>query len=237
MKLVDGEEWIPLRQAVVEVAQVYSRFMLCEPAAALETAQAAIVRRLNYQFADSRASRWMLIFNKQGDTPEWRQDNQDAPEIPGPFWSIYERADIVFADDWIAGEFSFSCTGRDEVDDWAPDAFGFAVGVEVTRKGLPIIGDDNSNDGISNARFRGIEQIIEERRGARRKWNWEGAICEIVAQANNNPDGLPEGYGAQAKIGQMLAQWFRNNQNGEPAQSEIGLRAAKIMQTIESHLK
>lgn len=237
MKLVDGEEWIPLRQAVVEVAQVYSRFMLCEPAAALETAQAAIVRRLNYLFADSRASRWMLIFHKQGDTPEWRQDNQDAPVIPVTFWSIYERADIVFADDWIAGEIAFSCTGRDEVDDWAPDAFGFAVGVEVTRKGLPLIGDDNSNGSISNARFRGIEQIIEERRGARQKWNWEGAICAVLAMANNDPDGLPVGYGAQTRIGQMLRQWFLDNQSGEPASSEIGLRASKIMQAIESNRK
>lgn len=31
-----------------------------------------------------------------------------------------------------------------------------------------------------------------------------GAVTAVAAEANRNPDGLPEGYGAQAQIEKMI---------------------------------
>ena len=49
--------------------------------------------------------------------------------------------------------------------------------------------------------------------GRPRKWDWEAALAHIIALANK-PDGLPTGAGAQARIEELLAQWFID-QTGE----------------------
>lgn len=65
------------------------------------------------------------------------------------------------------------------------------------------------------------------------KWKWEGALIHLIAVANT-PDGLPEGAGAQARIGELIANWFAaNSEDGStPAESEIKLRARLIMDEL-----
>lgn len=65
------------------------------------------------------------------------------------------------------------------------------------------------------------------------KWDWEGAMANIVAEANRNPDGLPEGFGALASIEKMLATWFLNSTGKSPAESEVRRRAHRIMEALK----
>ena len=64
------------------------------------------------------------------------------------------------------------------------------------------------------------------------KWDWEGALAFIVSQAQQ-PDGLPTGPGAQARIEEIMASWFTEETEDAPAPSQIRLRAARIMETLE----
>jgi len=64
------------------------------------------------------------------------------------------------------------------------------------------------------------------------KWNWEGAMAHIVSVAQH-PDGLPEGDGAQARIEDMIANWFISETGNSPAVSQIRKRAASIMGSIK----
>lgn len=64
------------------------------------------------------------------------------------------------------------------------------------------------------------------------KWNWEGALEHLVAQAQK-PDGLPSGPGAQAAIERMLSDWFVENENGAPAESQIRTHVQRVMRRIE----
>ena len=64
------------------------------------------------------------------------------------------------------------------------------------------------------------------------KWDWEGALAFVIAQAQQ-PDGLPTGPGAQARIEEMIAAWFDKETGDSPAPSQIRQRAAKIMNMLE----
>lgn len=68
--------------------------------------------------------------------------------------------------------------------------------------------------------------------GRPRKWNWEGVLIHLIAVANK-PDGLPDEKGAQAQIGELMADWFAANYDGDaPAESEIKKRAKLIMAEV-----
>lgn len=147
-------------------------------------------------------------------------------------WMVLDTANQFARCDWLTGEFSFAR----HAENGPQEAFGFVMGVEVDRTNLPLVGSIlDSPD--TNIAIKNVERLssAQERRGRPRKWDWEGAICAVLAEAQRNPDGLPTGYGAQTQVGNMIRQWFLDNQDGEPATSEIGQRAAKIMQAIESH--
>ena len=62
------------------------------------------------------------------------------------------------------------------------------------------------------------------------KWDWEGALAAVVAEANSL-DGLPEGHGAQAAIERIIADHFGAE---GPSESQVRLRAAKIMEALEA---
>lgn len=68
--------------------------------------------------------------------------------------------------------------------------------------------------------------------GRPRRWDWEGAIVAVLAEAQK-PDGLPTGHGAQARIEEMIADWFTQETGECPSPSQVRQRAAKIMQMIE----
>lgn len=68
------------------------------------------------------------------------------------------------------------------------------------------------------------------------KWDWEGALAFIVSQAQL-PDGLPTGPGAQARIEEMMANWFTGETGDAPAPSQIRQRAANIVRSLETSKK
>lgn len=225
------DEWIPLREAVVEAAKAYSQFMLCTPQECLEHALARIMSRLQRGISSARAHLWEYSVKKGDVTIEVHRGvkHQFDDVIPDQFWTNIN----LFADsgvfDWVAGEFSYEFDGPD-----GTYGRGAAVDVEVFRYGLPLIAGSWGQE--EPAVFPRAVSPSFETRGRKRAWNWEGAMCALIAEANT-PNGLPEGYGAQAEIGRMLAKWFNENQSGEPAPSEIGLRAAQIMTAIDNSRK
>lgn len=64
------------------------------------------------------------------------------------------------------------------------------------------------------------------------KWDWEGAMTFVVAQAQH-PDGLPTGQGAQARIEELIANWFTDSTGDAPSTSQIRKRASNIMAALE----
>ena len=64
------------------------------------------------------------------------------------------------------------------------------------------------------------------------KWDWEGALAHIIAQAQT-PDGLPTGHGSQARLEEMIADWFIAQTGEAPAQSQIRNRASKVVRTLQ----
>jgi len=64
--------------------------------------------------------------------------------------------------------------------------------------------------------------------GRPRKWDWDEAMAYVVALANK-PDGLPTGAGAQARIEELIQQWFLDKDGNAPALSQIRQRVQKIM--------
>jgi hypothetical protein len=64
------------------------------------------------------------------------------------------------------------------------------------------------------------------------KWDWEGALSYIIAQAQT-PDGLPTGHGSQARLEEMIAEWFITHTGDSPAQSQIRNKASKIVRTLQ----
>jgi len=67
--------------------------------------------------------------------------------------------------------------------------------------------------------------------GIEAKWDWEGAIAHVAAVANR-PDGLPEGPGAQAKIEEIIMNWFIDSTGDAPTASEVRRRASKVMSEV-----
>lgn len=63
------------------------------------------------------------------------------------------------------------------------------------------------------------------------KWDWDAALAHIVALANK-PDGLPDGPGAQARIEELIAEWFIERSGDAPAISQIRTRAQKIVRSM-----
>lgn len=69
--------------------------------------------------------------------------------------------------------------------------------------------------------------------GRPQKWDWEGAMASVIAQAQH-PDGLPTGPGAQARIEALISDWFVQQVQEAPSPSQVRQRAAKIIQMIET---
>ena len=65
------------------------------------------------------------------------------------------------------------------------------------------------------------------------KWNWDGALAYVVSQAQT-PDGLPIGDGAQARLEEMISEWFVQESGDSPAVSQVRQRAALIMKTLQT---
>jgi hypothetical protein len=64
-------------------------------------------------------------------------------------------------------------------------------------------------------------------------WDWDGVMAFVVSIAQH-PDGLPTGRGAQARIEEIMRDWFINEVGSAPSASQVRQRAAKIMRMIET---
>ena len=69
--------------------------------------------------------------------------------------------------------------------------------------------------------------------GRPQKWDWEGAIA-FVASVAQHPDGLPIGPGAQARVEELISQWYISEVGEAPSASQVRQRAAKVMRMIET---
>lgn len=222
----DSEEWIPIREAVSQVAEAYAKELRETFPIAREHAIAALLRSLRLNRCRGKATEWGVRLD--GRKARWITSDKTGPEIPATIWMFFELASEKVHFDWVSGDLMVNGFTPSAGVPYTAWAFDFAV----SCVGIPLVGAHRAGSG----RHRLPIRLIEERRGRTRKWDWEGAICSIISQANSL-DGLPEGYGAQAKIGRMLSEWFRDNQGGEPVPSEVGARAAMIVAAIEADRK
>ena len=80
--------------------------------------------------------------------------------------------------------------------------------------------------------------LLDWRRSTGRppRWDWEGALAHIVSLAQH-PDGLPTGSGAQARVEEMIAEWFTEEAGDAPSESQIRQRASKVMRMIAGQKK
>lgn len=154
-----------------------------------------------------------IIENKCGKTTK-----SDNCPVAVEFWGGQ-----IVRQDWMRGEFSML------VD---PHGMAFmceAFGVRFAREDIVIM--NPGRDLRSKVR---PSLMTEERRtgGAQTRYDWEGALIALIALANN-PDGLPTGPGANARLVEVMAMWFQKNGGIEPSQSALKQRAAKILNETE----
>jgi hypothetical protein len=66
--------------------------------------------------------------------------------------------------------------------------------------------------------------------GRPQKWDWEGALIAIIRVADL--DGLPQGPGAQAQIGELISDWFVKTTGNHPSESQIRQYASRIAKAV-----
>lgn len=130
-----------------------------------------------------------------------------------------DTADIFFS----SGEFFVS---EFENADYSAEFFGMSFDyarIEMLIPNAPL-GSTSSDPRIGGN--------THSRVGRPPKWNWEGALAHVIAKAQT-PDGLPVGSGAQARIEEIISEWFVEETGECPAPSQIRQRAATIMRSLE----
>lgn len=238
----DQEEWIPLRDAVKDVAFAMSQYLFCNPRECIDPALQIVKEYGALGFLRFRAKRWFSYLNdpkrENYDVKRLNSCSGEIDNITMGFWINEKLYDNPFelSHVWYLDGIGFCapyfCDDGEELEIYVS-----AFGVEVTRRGLPIIGDGADRSGApSNEASDELEPLqkamrLREVRGRPRKWDWEGAWAALVAEAHT-PDGLPEGEGAQARIARIMANWFQQKYGEEPADSEIRKRAAAVLEAI-----
>jgi hypothetical protein len=72
------------------------------------------------------------------------------------------------------------------------------------------------------------------KRGRPKKWDWEAALAHVAAVLSRDPDGLPEGRGAQAKIERVIADWFVETAGEAPSEGEVRNRARLVFDSASA---
>lgn len=137
---------------------------------------------------------------------DWIPDDRDIREI----W--FPTSELLYS------EF--------EHPEYAADFSGIAFELNRIEMLLPSVSTNNLRTETHDAIKRSAHI------GRPRKWDWEGALAAIIAEAQT-PDGLPTGHGAQAKIETMIAEWFEASAGGSPSISQIRQRASKVIGLIQ----
>jgi hypothetical protein len=66
--------------------------------------------------------------------------------------------------------------------------------------------------------------------GRPRKWDWDGALIEMIRVAEL--DGLLQGPGTQARIAKLLSDWFVMTAGDHPPESQIREYASRIARAV-----
>lgn len=80
--------------------------------------------------------------------------------------------------------------------------------------------------------FRNLEPYRSSFSGSKNKggrlpeWNWEEAEAHVREKF---PDGIPMGRGTQAKIVNLMAEWFSETYDKEPGKTELNRHAAALV--------
>lgn len=127
---------------------------------------------------------------------------------------------------WLfpSGEF-LDCSNFERAD-FEAEFRGLAFSAAAIELMLPNHRLDSKFIGEVNA------NAVTVRLGRPQKWDWEGALSHVITQAQT-PDGLPTGHGSQARLEEMIADWFIVQTGEAPAQSQIRNRASKIVQGLQ----
>jgi hypothetical protein len=147
----DQEEWIPLRQAVAEVATVYHEALKGDYYEARQSAIKTIQHRLCSGIITARCRSYGLrYYRKDGrvkalsphknDDPDKPLIESDFKRIPLRIWFYISNSPVVpkrKRADWVVGDFSFNFEHEFfSRERW--DVVGYAVEVEVSKRGLPF---------------------------------------------------------------------------------------------------
>ena len=169
----------------------------------------AIIKRAASGIVEARASR--LVKSGPGEGED------EDHSLPKEFWDGWS-----LIPNWEQGDFLAKFEMRGMMEEW--QAFDVRFNPEQIQKMATA-----AATAIVSLPLATLNNTAAKRAT---KYDWEGALIAVVSVANS-PDGLPTGYGAQAKIERMLARWFRKNQDMEPAPSELRVRAKRILTEVE----
>ncbi|WP_430416294.1 hypothetical protein [Parasphingorhabdus sp.] len=147
--------------------------------------------------------------------------NWDTGEVSS---KVYEaRGDI---EDHLFWDRDEHLVYENMADYWDAHLQGLSFDKSVIEMMLPTAESAFVSNGSSISSNRSF-------RGRPTKWDWEGAITQIVSLAQH-PDGLPTGHGAQAKIEESIADWFITETGESPSKSQIRQRASQIMKMVQN---
>lgn len=154
-----------------------------------------------------------LIF---ADDVDWERGTAAGVIYPDAEDKIFRHGSELLDTEYGDGSIEFELEGMafelERIELLAPNAAGPAPS--------PIMSGRSDEANVRTSRI-----------GRPPKWDWEGAIAHVAAIANR-PDGLPEGAGAQAKLEQIMMEWFVAATGDAPASSEVRRRASKIMSQL-----
>lgn len=130
------------------------------------------------------------------------------------------------AADWLfpSGEFFIS---EFESADYEADFEGMSFSYASIEMLLPSASLGSMSTGMDSA----VQN--RSRVGRPPKWDWEGALAHVVTKAQT-PDGLPTGPGSQARIEEIMSEWFIGETGEAPSPSQVRERAAKIIRSLET---
>ncbi len=220
---IEAIRWVSSRDAVQLVMDAYSQD---DPTdhwsdemrhnSIKHSATEAILRRLIQGTLLARPADFQFVAD--GDAWEPTAIALDKPNdtIPKKFWATLKRCERFATLDWTAGDFSFD-VGSD-----VPfgHEHGFANAVDFDRAGLPAIVIEPV--GIGNSEQQVV--VPTSRRGAPRKWDWDGALLHLAALAHYSGDALLRDDGDdpnQSDIARHLQDWFIGMKGDTPEPSQL----------------
>jgi hypothetical protein len=136
-------KWVPTREAVALVSDVYHKAMGCDYPTARNAAISAIKRDVRTTLSLARGSWFDTKFDETG---EMLTNDCISGLIPYLIWSNLESANHVFTEDWVAGYLDF------ELEEEAGARRVVIYSMEFHEPSLPMM-QANSVSGTLNACF------------------------------------------------------------------------------------